>query len=340
MINRVFIYMLLLFVAACNTNAKTKITSLPEPKVVMPEVITDELVMNPPLDIKSFGDYLFFTQPQFDKPVLFYNMRTGHSNFWGVSGSGPDDFISASCAYLNHEDSEVEIFDTNLRKVVSFKAYIDNDSVTLTPQNRYRIETDSIFTLGLHKMDNGYYVTQVLIGHKNMFVLFNEKLEVYKTFGDAPIEEIHDENYSQLYGWFASKGNKLFFAVQGMGYLVCYDISDNGNVKKEWETKFTVPKYELNPSFRWKNDNKRGFYDIQVNNEYLFLSFSGKSYEEEDVLPEGVLILDHKGELVDYIKLDNNHTMAKFTVSGDSIFTYNKLDQLLMFNWRQTISRK
>lgn len=215
-----------------------------------------------------------------------------------------------------------------------------NDAVTLTPQNRYRIETDSIFTLGLHKMDNGYYVTQVLIGHKNMFVLFNEKLEVYKTFGDAPIEEIHDENYSQLYGWFASKGNKLFFAVQGMGYLVCYDISDNGNVKKDWETKFTVPKYELNPSFRWKNDNKRGFYDIQVNNEYLFLSFSGKSYEEEEVLPEGVLILDHKGELVDYIKLDNNHTMAKFTVSGDSIFTYNKFDQLLMFNWRQTISRK
>ena len=335
------IYILLLFTTACNTNTGTpKMVSLPEPKIVMPEVITDELIMNPPLDIKSFGDYLFFTQPQFDKPVLFYNKKTGQSNFWGLTGSGPDDFISASCAYLNHEDSVIEIFDTNLRKVVSFKTYIDNDSITLTSQNRYRIDTDSIFTLGLHKMDNEYYVTQVLIGHKNMFVLFNKELEVHKAFGDAPIEEIHDENYSQLYGWFASKGNKLFFAVQGMGYLVCYDISNNGNVKKDWEMNFTTPKYDTDPSFSWKRENKRGFYDIQVNNEYLFLSFSGKSFEEQEVLPEGMLILDHKGELVDYIKLDNDHTMAKFTVSGDSIFTYNKLDQLLMFNWRQTIKRK
>jgi len=335
--NKVYIFLFLLFVIACNTQTETKITPLPEPKVVVPEVLPHDLIMQPPLEAKSYGDYLFFTQPTRDKSILFYNKKTTQHNFWGNVGGGPDDFMSASCVYQNHEDNTIELYDTNLRKMVSFKTHIDNDSITLIPKERYRIDTDSIFTLGMHKMDNGYYVSQVLIGHKNMFVLFDEELKVYKTFGDKPITEMPDENYSYLYGWFASKGNKLFYAAQSTGYLACYEISDKGNVKKNWEAFFTTPQYETTPFFSWKRENKEGFFDIQVNNEYLFLSFNGKSYGEGEVLPQSILILNHDGKLKKHLKLDEDHLVGKFTLVGDSIYAVG-LDQITKFNWRKELN--
>lgn len=271
------------------------------------------------------------------KSILFFNRKTAQHNFWGNAGSGPDDFMSASCVYQNFEDGIIEVYDTNMRKMVSYKTHIYNDSVTLTPEERYRIDTGSISTLGLHKMDNGYYASLVMIGHENMFVLFDEELKMYKTFGDKPIDEMPDENYSQFFGWFASEGNKLYFASQSTGYLACYEISDNGDVKKDWEANFTTPKYETSPSFRWKRENQQGFFDIQTNSEYLFLSFSGKSFEEGEVIPQSILILNHDGKLKEHIKLDEDHLVGKFALVGDSIYAVG-LDQITTFNWRKELN--
>lgn len=333
--NKAYTFLFFIFLIACNTHTETKTISLPQPTVVLPEELSYDLVMSPPLEIKTFGDYLFFTQPMMGKSLLFYNRITGQQNYWGTGGSGPDDFMSASCIYQNEKDSIIKLYDTNLRKMVEFKWSNQDNSVSLISKKRYRIETDSISTMGLHGMENGYYVSFASFGSKDMFVLFDKELKVYKTFGNKPIEEMDDKNYSYLYGWFASNGNKMYFAAQSTGYLVCYEISDNGDVNKEWEVSFTDPKYEIAP-FSWKWDNKHGFYDIQVNDEYLFLAFSGKSLEEEEVIPNSILILNHKGKLKKYIKFDNDHLVGKFTLKGDSIYSVG-LDRITRFNWRKEL---
>jgi hypothetical protein len=110
--NKVYTFLLLLFVIACNSQTETKIISLPQPKVVLPELLQHDLIMQPPLQIKTYGDYLFFTQPMRDKSILFYNRKTTQYSFWGNIGNGPDDFISASCAFQNYEDGIIEVFDT------------------------------------------------------------------------------------------------------------------------------------------------------------------------------------------------------------------------------------
>lgn len=334
--NKLCFSLLLLFFIACSNQSGTNITSLPKPKIISPEFLPHEFIMTFPLEVKSFGDFLFFTQPMPGKPILFYNRKTGQDHLWGSSGSGPDDFGAASCAYQNYEDNIIEIYDTNLRKLVSYKTHIEDNSVTLIPEKRYRVDTGSLFTFGLHKMDNGYYVSLVMLGHENMFVMFDKDLKVFKTFGNKPIEEMPDDNFSYLWGWFASVGNKLYFASQTTGYLACYEISDNGDVKKDWEANYTVPKYETAPSFSWKRDNQQGFYDIQVNNEWLFLSFSGKSFEEENVIPQNILVLTHDGKIKKNIMFDNDHLVGKFTVVGDTIFAVG-LEQITKFNWRKTL---
>jgi hypothetical protein len=146
-----------------------------------------------------------------------------------------------------------------------------------------------------------------------------------------------DENYSYLYGWFASRGNKLYFAAQSIGYLVCYEISDDGDIKKDWEAYFTTPKYEPGPFFGWKKENKQGFFDIQVNDKYLFLSYSGTSLEEGTIMPESILILHHNGKVKKHIKLDGGHMVGKFTLVGDSIYAVG-LDQITLFNWRKELN--
>lgn len=333
---KVYFFLLLLLITACRNQSDTKVISLPHPKVVTPEVLPDELIMQPPLEIKSYGDYLLFTQPMMGKSLLFYNRKTAHQFYWGEIGSGPDDFMSASCIYHNYNDSVIEIYDTNLRKMVSFKTNIENDSISLVSKERFQVNTDSISTLGLHKMDNGYYVSQALFGHENMFVLFDKDLKIIKTFGEKPIREMPDENYSYLYGWFASIGNKLYFASQPTGYLVCYEITEKGNVKKDWDAFFTTPKYETRPAFDWAKDNQQGFYDIQLNDKYLFLSFSGKTFETNDVYPESIVILNHNGELQKHIKLDESHILLKFTLVGDSIYAV-AIDQMIKFNWKKEL---
>lgn len=333
---KVYICLLLILITACKNQNDIKVISLPQPKVVTPEVLSDEFIMRSPLEVKSYGNYLLFTQPMMGKSLLFYNRKTAHQFYWGKIGSGPDDFMSASCIYHNYDDSVIELYDTNLRKMVSFKTHIENDSVFLTSKKRFRVNTDSISTFGLHKMGNGYYVSQALFGHENMFVLFDKDLKIIKTFGEKPVKEMPDGNYSYLYGWFASKSNKLFFASQPIGYLVCYEITAKGNVKKEWDAFFTTPKYDTSPAFNWASDNQQGFYDIQLNDNYLFLSFSGKTFETKDVYPESIVILNHNGQLQKNIKLDEDHILLKFTLVGDSIYAVG-LDQMIKFNWKKEL---
>lgn len=335
--NKTYTFLLFLFLIACNTHTETKIISLPLPTVVLPVELSYDLVMSPPLEIKTFGDYLFFTQPMMGKSILFYNRKTEQHNYWGNAGSGPDDFMSASCIYKNDKDSIIKLYDTNLRKMVEFKWSNQDNSVSLIPKKRYRIETDSISTMGLHGMENGYYVSFASFGSKDMFVLFDKELKVYKTFGDKPIEEMDDGNYTYIYGWFASSGNKLFFAAQPTGYLVSFDINDSGEVAKDWEINFTERKYETN-AFNWTRENKRGFYDIQTNDKYVFLSFSGKTYKDDDVMPQSILILNHGGKLIKHLKYDQDYALAKFTLSGDSIYAIAH-DRITGFNWKKEMNR-
>lgn len=331
-----YVFLLLILITSCKNVSDPKVISLPPPEIVSPDVLSYELIMQPPLEVKAFGDYLYFTQPMMGKSILFYNRKTANHFYWGEFGSGPDDFMSASSIYHNYEDGIIELYDTNMRKMVSFKTQIEGDSISLTSDKRFQVNTDSISTFGLHKMDNGNYVSYAMFGHENMFVLFNKDLEIIKTFGDKPIKEMPDGNYSYLYGWFASIGNRLYFASQPTGYLVCYEISVNGDVKKEWDAFFTTPKYDLNPAFNWTSDNQQGFYDIQLNDKYLFLSFSGKTFEEGDVFPENIVILNHKGELQKHIQLDGDHLAMKFTLVGDSIYAVG-LDQITKLNWKEKL---
>ena len=67
---KIYIFLLLLLITACKNQSDVKFISLPEPKIVTPELLPDELIIQPPLEIKTYGDYLLFTQPMMGKSLL------------------------------------------------------------------------------------------------------------------------------------------------------------------------------------------------------------------------------------------------------------------------------
>ncbi len=49
---------------------------------------------------------------------------------------------------------------------------------------------------------------------------------------------------------------------------------------------FTTPKYETRPAFNWARDNQQGFYDIQLNDKYLFFHLAVKLLKQMTFIPK------------------------------------------------------
>ena len=88
----------------------------------------------------------------------------------------------------------------------------------------------------------------------------------------------------------------------------------------------------------WKRENKNGFYDIQINEKYIFVSYSGKSFSDSQVLPQELLVFTHEGKLIKRIKYNKDICLSKFTVQQDTIYAIGG-GTITRFNWRELINK-
>lgn len=290
---------------------------LPEVEVT-PILLSDSLIMNSPLQMDDLKSHWVFVTPGMKQSLLFLNKQTLKAQSWGRVGNGPDDFTSA--ALVRCKDGKIRLFDNNLRKCVEYRLQI-TDSVQLHRLHEYRWKSDSIILLNLHMMDSGHMVGFAGFGSKDMFVLLDEEMQQLKTFGTVPVDGLPKKNNLQMYGWFASYKNKLFFASQPTGYIVCFSISERGQIVKEWERMLTEPLYDLERQ-KWKKENQDGFFDIAVNDKYVFAAFSGKSVKnDKKVTPQNIFVFTHDGELVKNVRIRDT-TVGKIAVSDDGTKIY------------------
>ena len=298
---------------------------------VSPEILSEDVVMTPPVQMLVDSEFLIFMAPGMGYSILFLDKNTKNTYHWGQMGNGPDDFISPKC--IRQKNQRLTIYDVNLHKAVEYDVHLD-DSIHLDAVKRQYIQTDSINLIDLHIMDNNLTVGLVGIGCHDMFVLLDKEMNFMKSFGDFPMEGLPEENYLSIYGNLASYRNKLFYACLPTGYIVCYDIDNKGNIRKEWDHFLTKPSFDVTRG-KWNPDNKNGIYDIKVTEDYIFLAFSGKSLSEEPILPQNILVFTHDGKLVKNIKCRNSF-IGRFVVDGDDIYA-SGIDKLIKFNWKKVL---
>lgn len=298
---------------------------------VLPEMLSNEIIMTPPVQMLVDSDFLIFMAPGMGRSILFLDKNTKNTYHWGQIGNGPDEFVSPKC--IGKKDHRLTIYDMNLRKAVEYEVHF-NDSVYLNPIKRQIVQTDSIHLIDLHTMDHNLSVGLVGIGCHDMFVLLDDKMKFMQSFGNFPMEGLPEDNYLSVYGNFASYKNKLFYACLPTGYIVCYDIDKKGNIQKEWEHFLTKPLFD-SARGKWTLDNKNGFYDIKATRDYIFVAFSGKTLSEESLLPQNILVFTHDGELVKNIKCKDSF-IGRFVVDGDYIYA-SGVENLIKFNWRKLL---
>jgi len=301
---------------------------------ILPEIevesvlFSDSLIMNPPLQMEDLKSHLVFVTPGMKHSLMFLDKKTQKTQTWGKMGNGPDDFTSA--ALVEHKEETVKLFDSNLRKCVEYQVSLA-DSVQLHRLHEYRYQSDSIILLNLHVMDDGMMVGFSGVGSTDMFVLLDSKMRQMGTFGAVPVEGLPEKNNLQLYGWFASYKDKLFFASQNVGYLACFQIEAGKQIIKKWEQFLTKPLYDFD-SHKWDKKNKFGFFDVKADNRYIYAAFSGKSVSDsENLVPQNVLVFTHNGELVKNVRY-RNAFIGKMALSDDfRIYTIGK-DRVMCCN--------
>lgn len=326
--HKILILSFILLTASCR-NTLNETIILPQAEVQSPVIISDSLVIVPPLNMEDLGAFLLFSTPGMSDNILFFEKNTHKTYSWGKTGNGPDDYSIAR--FSGKRGNKIRLFDSNLKKCVEYELNTSNIP-ELTPQKRWQIEQDSIILTDIHWMQNGYSVGYIGYGSNRLFALLDEDLNFLTTFADRPINDMPNSNNLQMFGWFASYENKLFFACQSYGYMVCYEVKGSNAISKEWEITFSKPLYDAD-SKKWEKENLLGFYDIKANADYIFVPFSNKSYANGGkVTPQYILVLTHQGEIVKNITIPDKY-FSKISVSDNKgLYIYGN-DLLMYDDW-------
>lgn len=253
----------------------------------------------------------------------------------GSTGQGPGEYITPSYAGKSASGDTIYIYDVSTQAMLMYK--IDNFGDNFEWHYIDKIAQTSsrmVFYRQLRRLNNGYYVglrMETIVGlrmeteaepRQEVMTLLDAQLNEVTTFGTSPItlgkndDRVYSNTRMSVYE------NSVFFAVNRFGYVAGYDISDQGEVTTRFEKMLVEPSYHRNAEGRvaFNSENKMGFSDIAVSENYLFAIYRGKTQDQlrpdgTGWEPETFAVFSNDGTLISRIKL--NHTATRLTVSED-----------------------
>ena len=87
------------------------------------------------------------------------------------------------------------------------------------------------------------------------------------------------------------------------------------------------------PSFFSASSNSTSLFTTW----YVFVAFSGETYEEGSKLPQEIIVFSHEGKIIKRLRLNEEFMIGKFSVKEDMIYAYGN-GKLISFNWKNAMS--
>lgn len=320
----IYISICLFILTACDNKQKNV---LPQEEIASFELYKNDVIITPPMQMVDVGDYIVFSTPEMTSPLQFFDKNTFNQIPWGRKDQGPDGYSFVRWSEWNDNgDKKVRLFDGNLRKCNEY-VFITEDSILLNPVQSWKIISENYIN-NFHTMPNGQAIGFIGTNNQDMFALMDENMQIKKTFGRNPINKMQRNH--RMYGWFTSYGDRLYFASQPASYVVCFEIKQNDEITMKWERMLTEPIFdEKNDNFSEKTF--RGFYDIESDENYLYLLYSGKSLAlNEKTTPQNILIMTHDGDIIKNLKFPDNEIL-RIALSDDGIiYAYDHIWESLL----------
>lgn len=284
--------------------------------------------------------HLFFFTPTDNEVCLVVEPDKGTEiGVFGGIGNGPGELGPFSIFVGKSEKGDTIYMFDRKHVVNTYELNIANHQVKyrfLQSQPIERVQSTDVFKttlIGLQRLHNGYYVGLNIANEKCLFSLFDPDLRLVKEFGDFPIKDTPPGYFFLVpfEGVLAVYHNDIYFATKKFGYMINYEISDSGDVRKKWDFFYSEPSYSIrNGEVRFKGkSNLHGFSDIAVGKKYLYALYSGipsgTMLDERSVYaiePKTLVLLEHDGTVVKKYALTNpSNTLC---LSDDEEYLYIK----------------
>ena len=271
------------------------------------------------LDIKSIEDYIVATADFGSHAYMAINVITGETFRFGSIGEGPNEVASLSQLelYNSGDTKRLKTYNLNKLRVDDFKW-----NETISTRSIMFDSTRSVkIPLMVHKMaylkESNTYLTVGTFNQKR-FRLYSNKGKLLQEFGEYPFEQefknVSPENLAMAFqGNFEvdSTGRYVAFAITDAACLDFFEIQ-NGKVSVIKQHHVTKPLFEASttPNEYWaavKEENKMGFISTASDQDFVYVLYSGKSFEEgmeEAMTGNTVYVYDWQGNLRHKLLLD------------------------------------
>ncbi|MDR0538751.1 MAG: TolB-like 6-bladed beta-propeller domain-containing protein [Tannerellaceae bacterium] len=247
--------------------------------------------------------------------LFFYKQNTSQADSvyrFGKGGQGPDEFVHPSTLqYIN--DSLAGTYDITLRTF---------NEISLTPNTvplkQKTLRFDNNMNFSILKTSYNQYIGMGAYP-EGMFIMFDSLGNTIKNFFEYPFQtaderKIKNQLRAMAYQGKISanrSGTKFVYAAFNADIIHFYDIL-NGEIELKYKIEKHFCEYlpeEINGSFSAiiKSTVKRTYCDVYATDKYVYLLYSGKSYEEykEHILDCDILIIyDWSGNLKKEISLN------------------------------------
>lgn len=299
---------------SCDTENKEELLTLGKPIPLQAIEYPEEVIMRNPWAIKPLADKLLLFFPSLsssNKDVIkIMDAHTGSLiGHWGNFGNGPDEFQASMYWGSNDKTKTFFLYDPNAgrERIYHWSSQGDSLLITQTKEISYKQQADKYLLRGI-RLENGNSVTAPLLGVEKSLLLLDNQLDSVVNFGDLPDKACTAPTLEHFDARFSAYGNKFIVAMSYLGYVACYEQQPEGKVVKLWSHYLQKPIYS-----REGLDLKQmkvGFYGAAMNENYIFLTYSGELYSREKqknrkVHPETLLMFNHDGKL-----LRNFHTVG------------------------------
>lgn len=321
-----FSFVLVSFFSCNNKDKKNSLILFKDVIEIAGEEYQNEIFSTAPIDIGIMDSCIFLLGPDYKNVMQILREKDATKIAeWGKLGSGPGEFITPFPSRISTKDSTIYLYDLSLNTMRQYKWLREKETIHLEEQKEIKYSDAFTIIQFPHVLDNGFTVATTFTGQKKLLVLLDKELHIVANFGDFPNNE-KITNFIPYTGYFASYENKFVYIMNDIGYIVEYEIIEDGKINKRWEHFITKPVYRNEKEGTLiKDENIKGFYDVAMTEKYVICSYSGIKISEGrktsgGLLPKTLLVFDHSGRPIK--KFITKKDIGRFCLSEDGNTVY------------------
>ncbi len=323
-------FLLLLCLFSCQQSKKS-LFHLGEGTALPVQFYENEIFAGEVLDMSLIDGKIVLHDVGRDYMMWFYDSADAALlDSFAARGRGPNEFLNPLFfSGYNRKDSSVYLYEPNAGKIYQYdeKVFFDHQKILsqFVHSRVLNVKKAPAYINASTVLDNGNFVFNVVAGEKALLplLLMTPQGDIQQ-LGSVPDQKHLSPWTATFTGPVASYGNRFVFALNSLGYIVCYEQLPDASVKLCWEHYFEKPLYAENNNLS-TSTLKSGFSDICMDGQYVYCAYSGQTTAEGGRYNQ-ILVFDHEGRLQQHysVEADIQHLLVSedgktlYAASNDS----------------------